>query len=214
MKVAITGIVPVCENEFRIRFTFSDGENACTEDCVISVLHYAGLLPKVGEVSREQYEEIAWAAKVYEAKKYCQRALAYSRCSEKMLIRKAVMKGFERDAATAAVRELCRDGYINTQDDVMREAERGIGRYWGERRIAMELIRKGYPEDAVRFALREMRDSGVDYVENCMTMIRRRSAEVPENPQEYRKMVASLERYGYTLEEIRAACKRLKRESR
>ena len=214
MKVAITGIVPTCENEFRIRFTFSDGKNECAEECVISVLHYAGFLPKPGEVSREQYEAILWASKVYEAKKYCLHTLAYSRCSEKMLIRKAMMKGFERDAAVAAVRELCRDGYINTQDDVMREAERGIGRYWGERRIAMELIRKGYPEETIRCVLRELKDSGVDYVGNCMSMIQRRSAGIPEDPQEFRKMVASLERYGYTLEEIRTACKKLKNESR
>ena len=61
----------------------------------------------------------------------------------------------------------------------MREAERCVAKEWGKRRIVGALRAKGFSDAAIKNALNELEDAGVDYVELCVRRIRKKVGVVP-----------------------------------
>ena len=209
MNVFITALSVYGTDEIAVSVEISDGEHTQKERLVISSAQCADLSLKYGEADEKTYDTLLYASQIHTAVKQGLSILSYGICSENALIRKLISRGNSRDIAEIATEELKQNGYIDQDEDAAREAERGAIKLWGKLRITASLREKGYSDDSIRYALTYLRASGVDYIENCAVLIRRRWRKIPSDPIERKKMVAAVMRYGYTTDEIRAACRRL-----
>ena len=209
MTVFIVSLSAHSSDEIAVSLEISDGEHTQRERLIVSVAQCADLRLREGEINERIYDEILYASNVYTAVRQGLSILSYGACSERALIRKLISRGNSRELAEEAVEELRNSGYIDQDQDASREAERGVMKLWGRIRIIATLREKGYSDDSVKYAIVYLKSSGVDFIENCAELIRRRWGEIPADPNERKKMVASVMRYGYTTDEIRAACKRL-----
>ena len=208
MTIRLTGLSAHGADELRASFEIGDGEHVQRESFLISVNDCADLRLCAGDCTEEQYDAVAYAASRYAARRRGLSLLAYGRCSEKALCRKLCARGIEREIAAEAAASLARDGFLDDSADALAEAERGVTKLWGALRIAAALRNKGYDDDSVRDALASLEDNGVDFVENCAALIRKRFPKLPSDPKEKQKMYASLARMGYTAAEIRDAVRR------
>ena len=207
MTVSVLSLSAYGSDEIAVAFEIGDGEHTQIERLVISTVQCADLRLRSGDADERLYDEVLYASQMHTALKQGMSMLSFGGCSEKALLRKLIAKGNTSEAAEEAVAELVRLGYMDPFSDAQREAERGVVKLWGRLRITASLREKGYSDESVRAALAHLRDSGVDYPENCALLIRRRWGEVPSDPDDRRKMVAALMHYGYTTDEIRAACR-------
>ena len=211
MKISVTALSVHGTDEIAVSVEISNGEHIQKERLVISSAQCADLAIKYGDIDEQQYDAILFASQIHTAVRQGLSILSYGIGSENALIRKLISRGNSREIAEIATEELKENGYIDQDEDAAREAERGAVKLWGKIRITASLREKGYSDDSIRYALTYLRASGVDYIENCATLIRRRWGEIPSDPAERRKMVAAVMRYGYTTDEIRAACKTIKK---
>ncbi len=211
MIIFVTALSVHGTDEIAVSLEISNGDHMQKERLVISSAQCADLAIKYGNIDERQYDDILFASQIHTAVKQSLSILSYGICSENALIRKLISRGNSREIAELATEELKKNGYIDQDEDAAREAERGAVKLWGKIRITASLREKGYSDDSIRYALTYLRASGVDYIENCSTLIRRKWVEIPSDPAERRKMVAAVMRYGYTSDEIRAACKSIKK---
>ena len=158
-------------------------------------------------MSCKRYEEIVRAANIRSAYKKGLNLLGYSSSSKKNLYYKLRSRGFEDDITEEAIEMLVRDRYVDENDACTREAERCIQKLWGRKRIVSHLYSKGFSEHTVREALEEL--SEVDYTENCKKLLlrnhKKQLASIGEDRVQMTKLVASLERMGYSFSEIKSA---------
>ena len=168
---------------------------------------YAELNIKKGAISRLRFDEIAYAANICSAYKKGLFLLGYGACSEKNLSYKLKNKGFENDVCTEAVAMLLSEGYINEDNDSVREAQRCLTKLWGRKRIVSHLYSKGYSDDAVHCALEYLED--IDFVENCKRLIsksyKRQLASCKNDRAQKARLIAALQRMGYSFSEIKEA---------
>lgn len=125
--------------------------------------------------------------------------LSYSSHSKMALVRKLRQFGFDKDTAIRAAEEAEAAGHLNE----IRQAEHLVDyylrhKYWGKKRIAAELMSRGYGKVAITSAI-----SGVDeerFAANLARLVA--SKDVPEDKHERDKYIAALSRMGYSLPEI------------
>lgn len=185
--------------------TSDGGDKSCRESFIISAKQYLTMSPAKGRCTEEQYDEIAYASEVWGAVKKGTSLLGYGACSKKAMRIKLVSKGFSKAVADEAVAELIALGFMRPAEDALREAQRLSDKLFGKKRIVSELYEKGYDAEAVTSALNELENMGVDYVENCRKFIFKRYGDIPEDEVQRRKFYAALQRYGYTISDIRDA---------
>ena len=207
MTVILTSLSHHSADEIAVHFEMTDGDHTARERLIVSVAQCADLRLNTGESSERIYDEVLYSSRLHTAMKQGLSVLSYGICSERTLVKKLMARGNTREIAEAAAEELAKNGYINSASDAAREAERAAVKLWGRMRIIASLREKGYSDDAVRRALVYLQSAGVDYVENCAELIRRKYGEIPSESNERRKAVAAIMRYGYTTDEIRAACR-------
>lgn len=207
MSVRITGIFARGEDAVCVCFEIKseDGAHTESERFIISSGQLARLGLSKGEADEELYETVESEARLYEALKRAVRSLEFGACSKKALKIKLVRAGFDRDCAERAVEMLEGDGLVDDTETACREAERAFKKLWGRRRIEAELYKKGYGADSVRDAMRYINRVGADYVANCERLIRKKIGSEELEPDGLRKLIAALQRYGYTSSEIREA---------
>lgn len=205
MTVSILSLAAKGENEAIAVFEISDGDNRQRESFVLGISRVVELGLRAGECTRELYDAVSLASEEHLATQKGLVILGNGPCSPKMLIRKLRMKGFSEEASVSALRELKKMGYLDSERDATVEAERGVGKLWGRRRIVAELYNKGYSDGDVKSAILALEDSEVDFLELCAERIRKDVRRSPEDPMERRKIIASLERYGFTFSEIKEA---------
>lgn len=197
------------DEEIAVTFEIRSGEHTQKETFVAPVSLVADLRLKTGACDTDCYDAVSRGAEVGSAVKRGLYILGYGSCSERSLVRKLVSKGFSKEIAEAAVAELDRRGYLNEDADALREAEKCIAKLWGQRRIAATLMTKGFEQEAIQHALYTLEDQGIDYAELCAERIRRKDGEVPTEPDDRRRMMASLQRNGFSISEIREAFRML-----
>jgi SOS response regulatory protein OraA/RecX len=205
MKISVLSVTARGEDEIYVTLEIREGDQWQKESFLLSAKAFADLGISVGECDREEYDRISRAAEIYRALKKGLTLLSYSRCSKKALVRKLISKGFSREYAIGASDELVREGYIDEHADALREAEICVSKLWGENRIRATLYEKGYPDDAISAAMYSLEDSGVDFSEICAARLERFVDEIPSDPKEKQKLVASLIRYGFSSSQIRDA---------
>ncbi len=210
MTVSVLSVAARAGDDIAVSFEIKEGEHAQRECFVISAALLADLRLSVGECTRECYDTVCQASEVYRAKKRGLNILAYGTASKIGLYRKLLSKGISKDIAKEAVRELAAEGYINADEDALREAEKCVGKLWGKRRIAAALYQKGYTDRQVKAALCDLEDRGTDFSEICAERLRRTNSELPTEPKEKQRLAASLMRYGFSTSEIKDALEILK----
>ena len=207
MTVTLLSLADRGGEEISVSFELTSGEHRQKESFLLSTAQVADLRLRVGVCDRTCYDNVAYAARLHAAEKRALQILSYGNCSEKMLCRKLVMKGVDREIAEETVASLCERGLLDASASAVREVEKGIVKLWGRRRIAAALYEKGYSDRTVKDAMRVL--SEVDEVALCAARIEKQAGEIPTDPTERKKLIASLERYGFSSSQIREAFSKL-----
>lgn len=190
--------------EVSVGIVITCGEHREQKSLPITTEQYCELKLSVGEISEELYDRLEEASVLCSALRSGEHLLSYGANSAQMLTRKLMQRGFSKEVASLAVERLCTVGLINERQDLRREVEKCLRKLWGAKRISAHLWSRGFDQEVIRELPALLEE--VDFPANCATYIRKHYGEVPDAPNEKKKMVAALCRYGYTLQEIRLAC--------
>ena len=212
MTVSVLSISARGDSEIAVTFEIRDGELVQRECFLLSACVFADLHLTVGECDREAFDAASDAAELYRATKKGLSLLGYGASSQKALCRKLVMKGFSKEIAQKAAKDISKNGFINESTDAAREAERCAAKLWGKKRIIAHLRSKGYSEENVREAVYSLEDSGIDFAEVCAERLKKAVDSLPSDPKEMQKLIASLMRYGFSGSEIKEAIKAFSNE--
>jgi len=162
-----------------------------------------GAVPGEMKTSLAQAEITEGEGRLSDAIRKSMELLGYGAMSQKKLIQKLTLRGFEPDVAMAAAAYLRSRGLLPETEDAVRFAEQGVRKLWGPRRIKEDLYARGFTAEAIDTAMDSL--SRVDFVANCAKVISKKYGYLSEDPREAKKMVASLMRMGYTASQIKAA---------
>ena len=190
--------------EVSVGIVITCGEHREQKSLPITTEQYCELKLSVGEISEELYDRLEEASVFCSALRSGEHLLSYGANSAQMLTRKLMQRGFSKEVASLTVERLCAMGLINERQDLRREVEKCLRKLWGAKRISAHLWSRGFDQEVIRELPALLEE--VDFPANCATYIRKHYGEVPDAPNEKKKMVAALCRYGYTLQEIRLAC--------
>ena len=204
MKIEITSSLLVNEGkEVEIVVETSEVYKMNTYRYTIPREAYERLGVSEGEISREDMKTLLYEEEKYRATKKAFDILAFGRNSVRTLALKLRHRNFSPRVCDE-VAEMLRDkGYIREDEDVIREAEGCINKFWGMRRILMYLHEKGYDNNAIGVAREYLAE--VDFVELCAQLIREKYGHLPREESERQKIIAALIRYGYSTTEIKKA---------
>lgn len=191
--------------EVLVQVILDNGEHREQKSLPLTMEQYCTIKPQKGVISEELYERIEEASQLCLALRSGESLLSYGSNSVQRLSRKLMQRGYSRDVAAEAARRLEETGLINEAEDVRREVERCLRKLWGEKRITAHLWSKGFAREALQDVPALL--SEVDFVKNCTALIRKKYGEIPKDPDEFRRMTASLARSGYSIGQIREACK-------
>lgn len=194
--------------EMLVQLLLENGEHQEQKSLVITTEQYCELNLTKGPISEETYERIEEAAELCRALRSGESLLSYGANSVQALTRKLVGKGYSREVAAQAAQRLEGYGLIDEARDMEREVEKCLRKLWGSKRISAHLWSKGYAQETMQ-GLSELLED-IDFAENCAALIKKHYGEVPTDPDEHRRMIASLSRYGYSIGEIREAMRLLK----
>ena len=158
----------------------------------------------IDEVTFDKLEELAKSCR---AIKKGTDLLFYSASSRVRLAQRLRSKGIDKESAESAAEHLQKLGLINEKADVERQVTSCLKKLWGRKRIYRELCAKGYSAEIVGTNISLIDEETM--VQNCATLIRKKYRVIPDEPNERKKVVASLVRYGYTFSEIKEAFRRI-----
>lgn len=162
-----------------------------------------GELPAIGEISEDALLHLRREAEICDAIGAGLRSLGANGCSAKHLAQKLRARGFAADVAGGAVEELSEKGYLKEEEGALREAEKGLAKLWGDRRILADLQAKGFTGGALKYAAARLRAE--DGAARCAMLMRKRRMQPTTDEAELRRMLSSLIRYGYSQDEIKRA---------
>ena len=177
--------------------------DALTRETISLLTARLGELPTVGEISEEELLHLRREAQICDAIGAGLRSLGANGCSARHLAQKLRARGFDADAAGEAVAEISEKGYLKEEEGALREAEKGLAKLWGDRRILADLQAKGYTGGALKYAAARLRAE--DGAARCAMLMRKRRMGAPTDEAELRRMLSSLIRYGYSQDEIKRA---------
>lgn len=188
--------------EIVLTVLLSDGVHEEKREFILTVAQYADLKPAKGEIEQEFFDRLEAAATLTAAVKSGAGILAFGANSRRALILKLRRRGYSADCAEQAAELLERDGYLRETSDLVREAERDLAKMWGRKRIVEHLRSRGYDTSCAEL---EELFADTDFVDRCQQLISRKFGRVPQESKARQRVIASLFRYGYTMEEIRLA---------
>lgn len=158
-------------------------------------------------LSEEQLDEMERLSGTCVAVRKGSDLLSYSPSSKRRLVSRLRAKGIDRESAENAAERLEELGAINENADVERAVRGYLNKLWGRSRIRKELAAKGYSEKYVIEHLSQIDEDAL--IDNCIALIKKKYRAVPTTPDEKKKMIAALVRYGYTYPEIKQAINRI-----
>lgn len=205
MQIEICSLSAAGEDEIAVSIEMRAADRSEKRRLVIPSEIYIELGLAKGECSRELYDTLEREAEIYTAYRRGLAILGYGACSKRMLTSKLISKGIDRSIAGIAVEKIESRGYIAEDASARREAERCAAKLWGESRIRAHLNSKGYGKDAVDDAMFSLEDAGVDFEENCVTLVESKCKCIPTDKLAMQKLIASISRYGYSLSEVKNA---------
>ena len=191
--------------EIIVSFDVREGEKRSVSRFLISDDAYTKLSLTVGMSDMLTYEAVEREAYIYGAYKRAIYLLGFSASSRRALYKKLVSKGFDPEYSRIALDRLSDNGLLCEADSAIREAEKCASKLWGEERIRAALFEKGYSDESISTAFFALEDSGVDFDENCLSLIKKKYSSLPTDKKELQKIISSLMRYGYSLSQIKRA---------
>ena len=163
------------------------------------------------ELSELQISKLEEADLVTEAFEKALGALSYTPHSKSSLVRKLMTKyKIERDYAEGAADYCKARGYIDEESQARRIAQNAQrSKNYGPRRIAAELISKGYEKSAVQSALDSI-SAGAD--DAALRALVKKTRAYPEDREERTKIKSALARMGHSPAAIERAFEKLREQ--
>ena len=211
MKITIEKITPVREGEaVLLKITLTDGINVeQTGGEIASDLFFdMGFPMSAGdgiEISREKYEALEDATALTSAIKKGAELIGFAQNTKKGLVSKLIHRGFSKDISSRAA-----VGYIDERTQAEQLcSELAERRLYGKSRIKNELYGKGFSDEAINAAMQ----LELDFDAICAERIEK-TVNISDfaDKVKCRKTVASLMRYGFSVQNIKNALVILKNE--
>lgn len=156
------------------------------------------------EIEAELLGRLEAEAELSRAEARMVRILSYSDHSVNLLVRKLVSHGFSQEIAQRAAQSAVDQGYIKEDEQAKNCAEYFLKhKYWGKKRIAMELVARGYNRQSITDAIDELGDA--PFHATLVRIIEKKYPERPKTRETTEKLTTSLCRMGYSVSEINAA---------
>ena len=194
--------------EVQVQILIEDGTHCEQKSILLTMEQYTELKPRRGLISEEAYEALEAAGELCRAIRSGEGLLSFGSNSVGMLTMKLSKKGYSREVAARAAKHLLERGLIDEEKDAVREVERACCKLWGKKRIRAHLWSRGFGDAALASADRFLEE--VDFEALCRALIQKHYGDVPSDADEYKRMMAFLSRYGYSVSEIRAAVSELR----
>lgn len=210
MRIEITSVNATGNGaEMVLTVQISDGEGRSEKrKLLLFTEQYFELgLSRGAILSEEQLDEMERLSGVCVAVRKGSDLLSYSPSSRRRLVSRLRAKGIDRESAESAAERLEEIGAINENADVERAVRGYLNKLWGRSRIRKELAAKGYSEKYINEHLSHIDEDTL--IDNCATLISKKYRTVPVSPDEKKKMIAALLRYGYSYSEIKQALERI-----
>ena len=187
--------------------SMEQGENREDRRLPLTAGQYYELNLKKGEISEETFDAIERASRLTGAIRQGENLLSYGANSALALTRKIMRHGYTQSEASDAVAYLASLGLIDEWGDLSREVEKCLRKHWGAERIRAHLWSRGYDRDTME-RLPELLD-GIDFPSHAAALLQKQYGGLPQSREERNRVTAALYRYGYRLDEIKEAFKRL-----
>ena len=170
------------------------------EEYLISEKVFRGLSYTEGcEISCEEAESLRCEAEYLRAAARTLKILSYSSHSKSALVRKLCHYGFDREIAIRAADSAEEAGDLDEKRQAAQLCDYYIRhKYWGKKRIAAELMSRGYGKEAVLHAIASAEDER--FARNLGRLVENKP--VPEDKEGRDRYIASLARMGYSVQEI------------
>ncbi len=177
-----------------------------SEDCVVEK-NYLISSESLGTLGINEGCEIGDAelAALSEEAEYCRalarslKILSYSSHSKAALVRKLCTYDFSREIAVRAANGIEASGELNEMKQASHLCDYFLAhKYWGKKRVAAELMSRGYGREVVMNVLNETPEER--FIENLEKLVERRP--VPEEKGERDKYLSALSRMGYSMSDI------------
>lgn len=214
MRLEIISFGAGSGDDIYVCFALGEGKNTEKRRFLVPNSFYVDMSLAKGECSTEIFDAIEHEAEVYAAYKRALSVIGYGACSERRLVSKLVEKGFSKEIAQAAVERAAENRLVCEDDNAIREAEICASKLWGAVRIRAHLCARGYSAEAIDAAMFSLEDGGVDFSQNCVKLIKNKYRTLPRDRAELCKLVASMQRYGYSIGEIKASLSHISSEKR
>lgn len=206
-------VTAVEEIEFGYKINMELSENEHYE-FILSPEQYKEYGTKTGEtIGEETVQAMRTDMQFYSAVRRAYDILSYGENTKNQLVYKLVKRGFKRPLAIQVAEYMKEKGYIDEREQLLSYSNQlATKKYYGRERILAEVMKHGFQRDYVESVLMESLKE-VDFVANCAYLIRRKYGQVPKNIDEYKKMLASLIRYGYSISEVKLAVRRVAKDA-
>ena len=210
MKIEVISVSAIGEGaEMVISVSVSDGDGRIEKrKFLIFTEQYLELGIRKGQIiDEETFDKIEELSKKCRAIRKGSDLLSQSASSKVRLAHRLRSKGIDKESAENAAEHLEKMGLIDEEADVERQVASCLKKLWGKKRIYRELCAKGYNSDIVSENISLIDEETL--VQNCATLIKKKYRVIPDEPNEAKKIIASLVRYGYTFSEIKEAFRRI-----
>ena len=157
---------------------------------------------KIGDVvDSSEFERLNTLASLSKAIARAQGMLANSDYSRARLVQRLLHYDLERDICEQAADYMIEKGYIREKEQTERITRFFCkSNHWGKKRIAAELMGRGYDRKIIMKSLDIISDD--EYYQSLMRLIEKKYPEPAEDQHEREKRIAALSRMGYSTAEI------------
>lgn len=194
-------------NVVHLDFEISDGTHLQRDSFDILSEQYIELRPEKGIIDRSTYDSLFEASQVCQCYLKALNILSFGDNNMFALKVKLMRRGFSSDTAEKTVAMVTQKGYVREENVAAAEVKKCISKLWGRTRILAQLRAKGFDSDSIDRAMLLVENT--DFAENCYLLADKKFGYVPDEPNERKKMAASLARYGYGPDEIKFAFKKM-----
>ncbi len=155
-------------------------------------------------LDEEKMDQLSATAQYCQAIARAEGLLASSDYSRMRLIHRLMRYGFGRPICERTADYMVEKGYIREEEQTLRIARFYCkNKHWGRKRIAAELMGRGYCHDAVMHALDSLSDA--DYLTSLVQLVEKKYSAPCVDERERQKRIAALTRLGFTYGEIQRA---------
>lgn len=186
-----------------VSLTFESVEYGDVRKVILTEKLWDGLpFGKGDTLTGAEVDEVENMAQTIRAFETAKSMLSYSGQSRGGLVRKLCLKGYRKDIAEAAADMAEEKGFLNEGREASHKANYClVHKKWGRRRIASELLAKGYSKSAVSAAVDALDEDA--FYENLLSLVEEKPIPADKNGRQ--KYIAALCRLGYTTGEVISA---------